>query len=101
MSRLQSALDRGAVRAADQRDRGVPAVPSVAGTAQIEFRVVTATHAMRYAMPWSDAPLACLGGIPADMLHGATLILDPELIDARREGAVQATRGFHEAKKGR
>lgn len=42
----------------------------------IRFRVVTPTTTALYAMPWSDAPVAALGGLPADMLQGAVLYID-------------------------
>lgn len=42
----------------------------------IRFRVVTPTHTALYTMPWSDAPVAALGGLPADMLQRAVLYLD-------------------------
>ncbi len=43
-----------------------------------------------YEMPWSDQPVAKFRGLPADMLHGATLYLDEAEIDRRWKGAQQA-----------
>lgn len=41
----------------------------------IRFRVRTPDTSARYEMPWTDAPVASLAGLPADMLDRATLYL--------------------------
>lgn len=101
MPRMQPADGARAVRELAERARRVPGVSGREEGARIEVQVVTATHSARFSMPWSEAPVAMLGGIPADMLDGATLILDEARIEARRVGAVQAAMGFHEGGKGR
>lgn len=44
----------------------------------IEFTVVSEGKRYRYGMPMTDRPVPSLGGLPADMLQGATLIVDEE-----------------------
>ena len=41
----------------------------------IRFRVRTPDTSARYEMPRTDAPVAILAGLPADMLDRATLYL--------------------------
>lgn len=53
---------------------------------RIRFRVVTPTHTAVYTMPWTDAPVAALGNLPADMLDRAVLRLGDAT--ALPEGAV-------------
>lgn len=44
-------------------------------------------------LPFTDAPVPSMPGLDADMLDGATLILDPEVIERWRKQSVQAARG--------
>ena len=60
----------------------------------IAVKVVGHGVSALYRMPWSDRGVEALGGLPADMLHGATLILDESVIEARRKGAVQSAAGL-------
>lgn len=59
-------------------------------TKQIRFRAISKDGTRDYEMPWSEAPVPKFRGLPADMLHGATLYLDADEIDRRWEGAQQA-----------
>lgn len=43
----------------------------------IEFSVISAAGRRRYSMPMTERPVESLGGLPADMLQGARLIVDP------------------------
>lgn len=41
----------------------------------IRFRIHSPSGSAIYEMPYSEAPIAMLGGLPADMLQGARLFV--------------------------
>ena len=60
------------------------------GGGVIRFRAISKDGTRDYEMPWSEDPVAKFRGLPADMLHGATLYLDEDEIDRRWRGAQMA-----------
>lgn len=66
----------------------------------IRFRVHSPAGSAIYEMPYSEAPIATLGGLPADMLQGARLFVggfdatpDVEWVTAFVPKAEQKKRG--------
>jgi hypothetical protein len=56
----------------------------------IRFRAISRDEVRDYEMPYSEQPVAKFRGLPADMLHGATLYLEEDEIDRRWKGAQMA-----------
>lgn len=66
----------------------------------IRFRIHSPAGSAIYEMPYSEAPIATLGGLPADMLQGARLFVggfdptpDVEWVTAFVPKAEQKKRG--------
>jgi hypothetical protein len=67
----------------------------------IRFRALSRDGWRDYEMPWSEEPVPKFRGLPADMLHGAVLYMDPDEIDRRWEGAQRAVMLPEQPKKGK